>query len=286
MLINASEKFKLLNKSKGAKRKEVDEASRLEIVKTLTQYQNTDYAQVFDKDFFYSNKQFIMLTNLDEKGNSFEAQLPLVTNKKTGLEERASSLELTPTKLSNGERELNEFVITTFDSSKYTSLSDFFEQDIKPFITSLDCKEQPIVVTTTEAKYWFDAEKETLIKEMNGNKVLLGCGKIVVTSSYKKVTKKNPERIEISIELIPDYEKDYEIIPFHRAEAANKEAIATFMAKYVTKPFAYLENVVGVELNFNKVFYKPEKLRDVVDILAEIDAIDGELKELEARLAL
>jgi len=61
MLINASEKFKQLKKSKGAKRKEVDDTSRLEIVKTLTQYQNTDYAQVFGKEFFYFNKQAIML---------------------------------------------------------------------------------------------------------------------------------------------------------------------------------------------------------------------------------
>jgi type I restriction enzyme M protein len=43
---------------------------------------------------------------------------------------------------------------------------------------------------------------------------------------------------------------------------------------------------VGVELNFNKIFYKPEKLREVVDILAEIDALDGDLKELEAELVL
>ena len=59
-----------------------------------------------------------------------------------------------------------------------------------------------------------------------------------------------------------------------------------FLVKYITRPFAYLENVVGVELNFNKIFYKPEKLHEVVDILAEIDALDDELKELEAELAL
>ena len=83
-----------------------------------------------------------------------------------------------------------------------------------------------------------------------------------------------------------DYQKDYEIIPFHQDEAANQAEIADFMSKYITKPFSYLENVVGVELNFNKIFYKPEKLREVVDILTEIDALDGELKELEAGLAL
>jgi len=36
-----------------------------------------------------------------------------------------------------------------------------------------------------------------------------------------------------------------------------------------------------VEINFNKVFYKPEKLRSVEEILGEIVMLDEELKELE-----
>jgi type I restriction enzyme M protein len=66
-----------------------------------------------------------------------------------------------------------------------------------------------------------------------------------------------------------------------RDEVVNREAIAVFMAKYITKPFEYLENVVGVEINFNKVFYQPEKLRSVEEILGEISVLDRELRELE-----
>jgi type I restriction enzyme M protein len=276
MLINASEKFKPLKKSKGSKRREVDEASRLEIVETLAKYQNNDYARVFDKEFFYFNKQAIMLTNVDEYGNSFE----------TKLKKGKKSEKLTPTKLTNGERELSEFVITSFDTTQYDSLADAFAQDIKPFIASLDYKEQSLVITTATEQYWYDAGQETLIKEVNGKKECLGCGKIVVKSAFKRSNKKQSERIEISVELTPDYQKDYEIIPFHKDEAENLVEIADFIAKYITKPFSYLENVVGVELNFNKIFYRPEKLREVVDILAEIEVLDGELKELEAELVL
>jgi len=203
MLINASEKFKPLKKSKGSKRREVDEASRLEIVETLTKYQNNDYGRVFDKEFFYFNKQAIMLTNVDEYGNSFEIK----------LKKGKKSEKLTPTKLTNGERELTEFLIMSFDSTQYDSLADAFAQDIKPFIASLDYKEQPLVVNTATAQYWYDVEQETLIKEVNGKKECLGCGKLVVKSAYKKASKKEPERIEISVELTPDYQKDYEIIP-------------------------------------------------------------------------
>jgi len=286
MLINASEKFKPLKKSKGSKRKEVDKASRLEIVATLNAYQDNGHARVFDKEFFYFNKQAIMLTNLDEQGKSFESQLPFVTNKKTGEPKRAISLKLDPIKLNNGEREITEFIITTFDKERYTSLANYFAQGIKPFIASLDYKEQPLVVTTGKEQYFFDTEQETLMKETADNKEALGCGKIVVKSTLKKATKTQPERIEISVALTPDYQKDYEIIPFYKDEAENQATIEAFMAKYITKPFTYLDNVVGVELNFNKIFYKPEKLREVNDILREIAALDDELKKSEAGLAL
>lgn len=276
MLINASEKFKSLKKSKGSKRKEVDAENRLEIVETLMKYQDTDYAKVFEKEFFYFNKQSIMLTNIDEYGNSFE----------TKLKEGKNSEKLIPIKLENGEYEIEEFDITTFDETKYTSLNDAFEQEIKPLIASLDYKEQPLIITTNEAKYWFDTDKETLIKESNGNQEAIGCGKIVVKAGIKKSNKTQPERIEITIELTPDYQKDYEIISYHKDEAKNQEEIAAFMNQYITRPFEYLENIVGVEINFNKIFYKPEKLRKVVDILDEIEAIDEKLKVLEEGLKL
>jgi type I restriction enzyme M protein len=277
MLINASEKFKPLKKSKGSKRKEIDEVSRLAVVETLARFVDNDYARVFDKEFFYFNKQAIALTNVDEQGKSFASH----------LKEGKTSLKLSPVKkLDNGERTLTEFLIAHYDLEKFGSLAAAFEQDIKPFVDSLDYKEQPLVVTTDKAMYWFDADRETLIEEVIGKRQELGCGKIVVKAALKKGTKTQPERIEITVELTPDYQKDYEIIPFHRDGVANRAAIADFMAKYITKPFEYLENVVGVEINFNKVFYKPEKLRDVEDILGEIAALDGELKGLEEGLVL
>ena len=88
------------------------------------------------------------------------------------------------------------------------------------------------------------------------------------------------------MELTPDTEKDYEIIPYHRDVNVNQEAISAFMAKYVTKPFEYLDNTIGVEINFNKVFYQVEKLRNVTEILSEIEKIDNELKSMENRLLL
>ena len=276
ILINASEKFKPLKKNKGSKRKEIDEVSRLEIVETLAKFEDNEYARVFNKEFFYFNKQAIMLTNVDEEGRSFASY----------LKEGKTSLKLSPIKLENGEMTLTEFVITSYDSEKFSSLAERFEQDIKPFIDSLDYKEQPLLVTTEKALYRFDADKETLIKEVLGKQEALGCGKFVVKAALKKATKSQGERIEITVELTPDYQKDYEIIPFHWDEVKNKVAIEAFMAKYITKPFKYLENVVWVEINFNKVFYKPEMLRSVGEILGDIASLDQELGRLEQELFL
>jgi type I restriction enzyme M protein len=276
MLINASEKFKPLKKNKGSKRKEIDEASRLEIVETLARFVDNDYARVFDKEFFYFNKQGIMLTNVDEQGKSFASH----------LKDGKTSLKLSPIKLDNGVRSLTEFTITDYNAAKFGSLTELYEQDIKPFIDSLDYKEQPLVVMMDKAVYSFDCDRETIIKQSGTKREELGCGKIVVKAAFKKGTKTQAERIEIMVELTPDYQKDYEIIPFHRDEVANREAIAVFMAKYITKPFEYLENVVGVEINFNKVFYKPEKLRSVEEILGEITFLDQELGRLEQGLLL
>ncbi|OQW67130.1 MAG: N-6 DNA methylase [Proteobacteria bacterium ST_bin11] len=276
MLINASEKFKALKKSKGSKRKEVDEQSRLEIVETLAAFVDNDYARVFDKEYFYFNKQAILLTHVDVNGRSFEAQLA----------DGKKSQKLKPIKLDNGERSLTDFDISTFDAEQFVSLADYFENDIKPFIAGLDYKEQPVIVTTAKAQYRFDNDQETLIKTENGHTEELGCGKIVVKASLKNASRSQPERIEITVELTPDTQKDYEIIPFHKDEAENQQAIEAFMAKYISKPFVTLENVVGVEINFNKVFYTPEKLRPVGEILADIAELDAKLKALDDTVLL
>ena len=58
------------------------------------------------------------------------------------------------------------------------------------------------------------------------------------------------------------------------------------MAKYITKPFAYLDNVIGVEIHFNKIFYTSEKLRAVIDISKDLGKLEKELSKLENALAI
>jgi type I restriction enzyme M protein len=267
MMINASDKFVPMKKNKGKKRKEIDEPNRLDIVKTLTEFKDNEYAKVFEKEFFYFNKQALMLTNLDVNGKSFEDELP----------PKKKSLKLTPLKIVQDE--------ITVDKFSYNDIGKLDE--IKETIKAFDYKESDLRVYMDEDVYYFyDSDRETLIKQSQEKQEELGCGKIVIKSSHKKATKTKEANITITVELRADYSKDYEIIPYSSDEELNQKNIDDFMAKYISKPFELLDNVVGVEINFNKIFYKPQKLRPLETILAELSEINSELAEMESELGL
>ena len=120
--------------------------------------------------------------------------------------------------------------------------------------------------------------------DTNGKR--LGCGKIQIKSTLKKATKTTEAKYIVTVEIVPDLQKDYEIIAYSPNEDENKANIANFMAKYVTRPFEYLDNTIGVEINFNKIFYKPEKLDKIENILFDLSTLESDLKTLEANLNL
>jgi len=287
ILINASEQFVPLKKSKGKKRKEMAIENRAEIVKAFTEFEDNDFAKVFDKWHFYYNKQAIQLTNVDSDGKSIE--MPLKTNR-AGEKVPAKSIVLSPDAISylreNDLKVLSEFDIREFDDQEFESLQAYYNEAIKPLIDSINFKDDKLSIDCGDCSYSFDADKETIIEDNIGQEEVLGCGKMILKAKYKKATKTKAACIQITTELTPDKEKDYEIIPFSPEEAINEQNKEQFMAKYVTKPFEYLDNVVGVEINFNKVFYKPEPLRAVSDILADLNILESDLKDLEKELAL
>jgi len=270
MLIDASNKFVLLKKNKGKKRKEIDESNRKEILKTFLEYKDNGYSKVFDRDYFYFNKQAIILTNIDSSGRIFECD--------------KKSQKIDAIKIVQEDITIKEFSIKEYNEKKYDSLKTYFEE-IKNNLASLNYKEN-LKVFTSDLVYYFDNEKETLIEEKKGTKKELGCGKIIIKATYKKETKSTPEEIVIGVDLAQDVEKDYEIISYSENESENKKNISEFMKKYISKPFEYAENTVGVEINFNKVFFKPEKLRELKIIMEDIKTQDKELKQLEEDLGV
>lgn len=287
MLINASELYEPLKKNKGKKRKQMNTGNRAEIVKAFTEFQDNAFCKVFDKWHFYYNRRSIMLTNVDVAGNFLG--MPIKKNLE-GETVEEKSIKLDPVKIivknDTGTITIEDFEITDFDKSKHSTLEERFNDEVKPNIAALDYKEQQLKVVTRKATFWYDDDKETIIEEKSGKQTELGCGKIVIKATFKKPTKTKVATIAITVELTKDLQKDYEIIPYSPDETENQQWISDFMAKYVTKPFEFMDNVTGVEINFNKVFYTPEKLREVSAINADLEALENELASLERELNL
>jgi type I restriction enzyme M protein len=287
ILINAGELYEPLKKSKGKKRKQMNRGNRVEIVKAFTEFKDNEFCKVFDKWHFYYNRQSIMLSNVDVNGNFLEMSMK---ENRAGETAEEKSIKLDPVKITVTDNSrtttIDNFEITDFDKTQYTSLEARFNEEIKPEIAALDYKEHQLKIVTKKATYWYDEDKETIIEEVGGNQTELGCGKIAIKSAYKKATKSKKAYIAITVELTKDLQKDYEIIPYSPDENENQQWISDFMAKYVTKPFEYVDNVIGLEINFNKVFYTPEKLREVSTINADLEALENDLTNLEKDLAL
>ncbi|WP_126651706.1 HsdM family class I SAM-dependent methyltransferase [Chryseobacterium aureum] len=287
ILINASDLCEPLKKSRGKKRKQMNFENRKDILKAFNDFSNNNFAKVFDKWEFYYNKQSIMLTNADENGRSIE--MPLKANRSGEMVEE-KSIKLNPVKiqwLANDEMQSwTEFEISEFDKQNYNSLEKYFENEVKPLLSGIDYKENRLKFHADDVIYYFDNDKETIIEDRNGSLIELGCGKLVIKPILKKATKTKDAIISISLELTKDLQKDYEIISYTPEENENQKGIDIFMAKYVTRPFEYIDNIVGVEINFNKVFYQPEQLRELTEITKDLKTLEAELSNLEKELEI
>ncbi|MBQ4390786.1 MAG: N-6 DNA methylase [Paludibacteraceae bacterium] len=210
-LIDGSKGWKLLKKSKGDKRREMLPEHRQAIVDALMNFVPSDICKIYDREYFYYNKQFLTLTDIDENGRS---------------------------------------------------VLDTLCPDGKP-------------LKVEEGEYRFDEDRNTLIRVADDQ--VVGCGKF----SYKtKKDRKTGTSVTITY-IEPSYINDYEIIPHHFDEAANAAEIQRFMDKYIFKPYVLGKNIVGVELNFNKEFYVPEKMESVDNILDELELLDKEMQKVE-----
>ncbi len=279
ILIDGSSKYVPLKKSKGKKRREMSEDNRTDIINALAGFEDNDFAKVFDKWHFYFNKQSIMLTNVDSEGKFIEEKIKLKPTKITQKGEE-------------GTFTLTTFELTDFDKSKYIDIFECYDATIAPAINAFDYKENQLIVVSGGKFYTYNSDEETILEAKTEDDAIkgigkrLGCGKIQIKSTFKKSTKTTNAKYSITVELVPDLQKDYEIISYSLNEEENQSNIAAFMTKYVTRPFEYLDITIGVEINFNKVFYKPEKLDKIENILSDLKELEKDLSTLENALAL
>lgn len=257
-LIDGSGLWQLLKKAKGDKRREIPKEGRRRIVDALTAFEPSDICKIYDREYFYYNKQSLLLTEVSEQG-SYVEQTICPDGKSFAIKH--------PVSLTVGQDEYADITQLSVDEVK----------EIAKRITE-ERLSLSLSVTTEEGDvYAFVPDERTILHTDNQGKVRdLGCGMF----SFKAIVNKKGGTIyKISIE--PYLVSDYEIIPHHFDTTENSREIQAFMDKYVFKPYVLTTNKVGVELNFNKEFYVPEEISSVEDILAEIKELDEDLKGIE-----
>ncbi len=256
-LIDGSSLWQPLKKSKGDKRREMGEEQQAKIVEALAHFVPSDICKIYDREHFYYNKQQLTLTEVSDAGRYVE---------QTVCKEGKPFAIKNPVALTVGD--------TRYDDLQGLSADEI--KEIAKRVTDAKLELSLSVETEKDGVYTFDPEHCTILHtKEDGTTEDLGCGAF----TFKASTGKKNAVHKISIE--PYTTGDYEIIPHHLSEAANVREIRDFMDKYVSKPYKLGNNTVGVEINFNKEFYVPEKLESVEDILKEIEELDKELGGIE-----
>lgn len=268
ILINGSNGWRLLKKSRGSKRREMLPEHRQKIVDALVAFEDCDIAKVYPKWHFYYNKQGIRLTEVDSEGKSVLDTL--IQEGKTAYPLKAKSVIIGDTEIPltgyATKAEADEII------SKLKSYN-FKEDDFK-------------VVCEKDKVYWVDEDNSIICRQdadspnggSAGGSVGFQAAKSYGYGTFNIKTAKSEEFTNVVIEIVPVYTNDYEIISYLPNEEENQRQIADFMARYVSKPFEYRDNVVGVELNFNKEFYVPETVESVDTIINELITLQNELK--------
>lgn len=255
-LIDGSSLWQPLKKSKGDKRREMGDEHLCKIVEALARFEPSDICKIYDREHFYYNKQSLTLTEVSDAGRYVE---------ETVCEEGKPFVIKNPVALTVGD-------------TRYDDLQELSSDELKAIakhVTEEKLNLALSVETEKDGTYAFCPDQCTILHTREDGSVRdLGCGMF----SFKASTGKKNSVHKVSI--VPYTTSDYEIIPHHMDEAANKREIDAFMQKYVFKPFTLGNNTVGVEINFNKEFYVPEKMDKAEDILKEIEGLNEELKEV------
>lgn len=256
-LIDGSSLWQPLKKSKGDKRREMGDEHLCKIVEALARFEPSDICKIYDREHFYYNKQSLTLTEVSDAGHYVE---------KTVCEDSKPFVIKQPVALTVGD-------------TRYDDLQELSSDELKAIakrVTEEKLNLSVSVETEKDGMYAFCPDQCTILHTREDGSVRdLGCGMFAFKASTGK--KNSVHKISIA----PYTTGDYEIIPHHMDETANKREIDAFMQKYVFKPYTLGGNTVGVEINFNKEFYVSEKKEKAEDILREIEELNVELKVLE-----
>jgi type I restriction enzyme M protein len=223
------------------------------IVDALLNFVESDICKIYNREYFYYNKQGIKLYETNNDG---------VSVKDTVCTDGA--LKITVESL-------------MIDGELFPSLKGLDSNKVNALFQAWNNKKSYIVYTTDKNQYSVSDDGSIIKTDNDGTTENLGCGEFALK---KGSISKKTGLMNVSASIVPIVNNDYEIIPHHFDEETNTAETAAFMSEYIYKPFEYGKNEVGVEINFNKEFYVPETLESVEDLMSGIAAIDEQIKPI------
>lgn len=252
LLINAENMFTSMKKSKGKKNKEIDLVNREKIVKLYEDFKETEISKVMSRFNFYYNSQSLELLNTDSEGKSI-----------VDWDEKIVVKELEEVRGSGKTIKARELSGST-DKDLKAEIKEFRELMIDGDLEFV--KDGKVVLSSKDGVVSYDGKK--------------GRGRIDFTAKANKKEK----TVSLEVLIKADIEKDYEVIPYCPDPKDNDKKIATFMKEWVERPYKLTENTVGVEVNFNKIFYSNESSRSIKVVLNDLKKLQEEIEFLEKGL--
>lgn len=277
--INAENLFTKLKKNKGSKSKEISVEQAAQIVEWFENPENAGSAVVKLKskfDFYY-NKQAVLVAELDENGNRVKEPFELKIS------------EFMPVTLGSevyydtiwGSKEPTALVpaIYLYDTPEdkipevLNGLNDYLKNVDNMVLVGGFINEKEVGIFRKNRIIQLETDTESLNPE---TRISLGAGKLSAVYKKSKATKQKEASGVWLLKIEPLWIKDYEKINYYFDSKENAAAIENFMKTWVnedSKQWQLLDNVVGVEINFNQVFPKKIEIRSVADILKDLEAL-------------
>lgn len=252
LCINAEEKGSRMKKNKGVKTNEITPDGAKEISNIYANFRTTDFSKVVSKFDFYFNKQIIKRLEKDDEFGAFNDGKESLTLKNITSVEFASKTEGVSYKIITAN--LNPYLDIKKINEKLKESSDEF------FIT----------VTTDSGTVYSIDDNNCIIK--NGQN--LGYGTFSFKVSVSKGTAKKEASVSLVCNIEPVWVKDDEKIGY--SDVDNEASIKDFLIKWVSTDIndvEILDNVIGVEINFNSIFPKVLNIRRSADILKDIEEL-------------
>lgn len=264
MLINGSNGWKLLKKSKGSKRREMLPEHRQQIVDALTRFEDCEIGKVFAKEHFYYNKVAIKLYQPSKTEKSRSIIDTVCRGGKT--------LKIVPKEII-----IDDGSPLPIHLNKFQGLNREAADNMMELFSRYDYRTNVIsIVANDDITYTYNIANASLYTGDLRLRYQEELGHCKITFKMSHSAKTGYSQLTISAE--PEIINDYEIIPYSSDQEENQKKIDDFLNMYVFKRHYIKDYTVGVELNFNKEFYVPEEIGSVEDILNNIQQLKEEIE--------